>query len=256
VKISGRFSEILFEDKAQYFLNNRFIFNTTGNTYNQTNTINENTGITPFVYNNEVEISSNGSRSIISEGPWAGQIANGLFFTCFQPPSKPVLEFPAPSIKTFTPTFNFSNVEDGDEYLLEVSYDLSDTGFTNTNISSGMTFYEIEKDDKSLETITDKTDQDTVGFESSTSKVIRRYNRPLRAGSDYLFRIGNVKRIINIFGVLNKVVNYSDYSTGSTGTNEFLKVITDAPTDIKPYIPVTTTPIYKAVASSSDAPTS
>jgi len=158
-----------------------------------------------------------------------------LFFSCFQPPSKPIMHFPFPATAitqnaTFTPTFNFSNVEDGDSFVLEVTYDLTDTGFTNTNAYSGVTQYFRDKTPDSLEETVDRTTTNNVdgGTERSTSIRVRRINAPIRPNSLFLYRVGNIKSINNLFDVEQRVINYSTFMTGATGIREVIRTYVDS----------------------------
>lgn len=257
-KPENRYTEELFEDRDQYFINTRFVFSVTGSTSGATSgsTSGSTSGTTGTTITHVVDLDSDGNlisipysastfvisndrRSLISSGSWSGLTVHGLFFTCFQPPSKPIVVFPfvATAITqndTFTPTFNFSNVEDGDKFVLEVTYDMSDTGFTNTSTYSGVTQYYRDKTDNSEEQTVDKTNTQAVGSERTTSLRIRRINAPIRPGSYFLYRIGNVKFINNIFDVEQKIINYSHYYTGATGTREVIRTYVDSRIALEP----------------------
>ncbi len=250
IKPEDRYTEEIFEDRAQYFMNMRFLFSTSGDTGTTIinsgatsgltattltySVLDENGLIVSRPYTADTFVLSNDRQAFITTGSWSGMSVNGLFFTCFQPPSKPILHFPfvASSITetgTFTPTFNFSNVEDGDSFVLEVTYDMTDTGFTNTSTFSGVTQYFREKTENSLEqTIDTSTAQDVVGSQRSTSIKTRRINAPIRSNSVFLYRIGNVKSIMNIFDVEQRIINYSSFATGATGSRETLRVYVDS----------------------------
>lgn len=257
IKPVDRYTEEMFEDRAEYFMNMRFLFSTSGSTSGATtgtttgsttgatsattittlsiNTIDENGLITTRPYTADTFVLTNDRKSMITRGSWSGETVYGLFFACFQPPSRPIIHFPrvATAITeniTTTPTFNFSNVEDGDSFVLQVTYDLTDTGFTNTNAYSGVTDYPREKTDNSLEQTIDKTTGELAegGSERSTSIKVRRINAPIRPNSLFLYRIGNVKGIQNIFDVDQQVINYSQYYTGATGSVETLRRYVDS----------------------------
>lgn len=117
----------------------------------------------------------------------------GLFFSFFDVPGKPKREEPfvEGELTTFSPNFYFSNVSDGDEYILDINYDLLDTGFTR-DIAS----FKIIKN-LSLE-------------------GIQKFTSSLRTNSNFAYRIGNVKKIKNLFGVNQRVIAYSDIYTGKT----------------------------------------
>lgn len=253
IKPEDGYTEEVFEDRAEYFMNMRFLFSTSGSTSGTTtgsttgsttattittlsiNTIDGNGLITTRPYTADTFVLTHDRKSMITNGSWSGETIFGLFFTCFQPPSRPVLHFPFPATAiteniTTTPTFNFSNVEDGDSFVLQVTYDLTDTGFTNTNAYSGVTDYPREKTDNSLEQTIDKTTNDIAdrGSERTTTIRTRRINAPIRRNSLFLYRIGNVKGIKNIFDVNQQIVNYSQYYTGATGSRETLRLYVDS----------------------------
>lgn len=249
IKPEDRYTEEIFEDRAQYFMNMRFLFSTSGDTgttfINSGATsgltattltysvLDENGLIVSRPYTADTFVLSNDRQAIITAGSWSGMSVNGLFFACFQPPSKPILHFPFVATattenETFTPTFNFSNVEDGDSFVLEVTYDLTDTGFTNTSTYSGVTQYFRNKTENSLEQTVDETTQNVVGSKRTTSIKVRRINAPIRSNSLFLYRIGNVKSITNIFDVEQRIINYSSFATGATGSRETLRVYVDS----------------------------
>lgn len=247
IKPDGRFTEEVFEDRAQYFFNNRFVFINTATTFASTFVFNQQEIPVNYPYSSTTYVTSTGPLSKITQGPWSGEVAQGFFFTCFQPPGKPILEFPLPATSTtnnftFTPTFNFSNVEDGDEFILEVTYNMADTGFTDTTSSTGVTQYRERKVDNSKEQLVDKTNVTLVGNEITQTRTTRRINKPLKPGSEYLYRIGNSKSIINIFGIKNEIINYSNYYTAVTGSHEVINLIVDSRTVSSPSTAVTKNP--------------
>lgn len=245
IKPSKGYTEEIFEDRAEYFLNTRFIFSassltdsgsTSGNTSDLLtyNVIDDEGNIITSAYTETEYFLSNDRQTTITYGSWSGVSVNGVFFTCFQPPSKPILHFPfvATAVTqngTFTPTFNFSNVEDGDSFVLEVTYDMTDTGFTNTDSFSGVTQYFREKTVDNVEQTLDKsTTVDVIGSERSTSIKVRRINAPIKKNSLFLYRIGNVKSVTNIFDVEQRVINYSTFATGATGSFDSIRVYVDS----------------------------
>lgn len=265
VKPTDGYTEEIFEDRAEYFLNVRFVFETTGSTSGGTvapsgttgpasamtattltfNTLDPNGVILSSPYTASTTVISNDTRSLITAGSWSGLTTYGLFFTCFTPPSKPIVKFPyiATAITedtTFTPTFNFTNVEDGDSFVLEVTYDLSDSGFTNTDAYTGVTQYFREKTENSLEQAVDKSNTvDLAGSELTMTIKTRRVNAPIRPNSLFLYRIGNVKTLINIFDVEQRIINYSTHYTGATGSRETVRLYVDSKTTEDVATPVT-----------------
>lgn len=233
IKPAGSYSEEVFEDRAQYLFNTRYSFYSSGNSYNSCTVLDIDNNIVPFIYTSTTVLDTIGDRSIITQGPWSGLSANGLFFTCFQPASKPIVEFPFPDSgvtrqHSFTPTFNFSNVEDGDRYILQITYNMSDSGFTDGSSVSGYTTYTREKTTNSREEIVDKTSTVAVGTDSTTSKTTRRMNVPIKPGQPYWFRIGNIKLVKNIFAVEQKTVTYSDVFSSITGSRANIELFVDS----------------------------
>lgn len=259
VKPDDGYTEEIFEDRAEYFVNVRFVFTDTGSTASLSamtgstsaitattltfNSLDQNGNIVTRPYSSTTTVISNDVRSVISTGDWSGTTVNGLFFTCFQPPSKPIVQFPfvptaATENTTFTPTFNFSNVEDGDNFVLEVTYDMSDTGFTNVSTFSGVTQYFREKTLNSMEETVDKSNStDNFGFERTATLKTRRINAPIRPNSLFLYRIGNVKTVQNIFDVEQRIINYSTYHSGATGSRETMRLYVDSKTAQTPSTP-------------------
>lgn len=247
IKPEGSFTEEVFEDRAQYFFNNRFVFINTATTFANTFSFNQQYSPINYPYSSTTYITSTGPTSRITQGPWSGETAYGFFFTCFQPPGKPIMEFPFPATSTtnnftFTPTFNFSNVEDGDEFILEVTYNLNDTGFTDTTSTTGVTQYRRPKMDGNKEQLIDKTDTPLVGNETTQTRATRRINVPLKPASEYLYRVGNSKSIINIFGIKNEIINYSSYYSGITGAHQVINLVVDSKTVSSPPTGVTRNP--------------
>lgn len=251
VKPQDGYTEEIFSDRDEYFVNVRFVFeitgSTTGNTTTSTgatsamtattltvNTLDENGVIRSRPWTASTTVISNDTRALITSGSWSGMTTYGLFFTCFTPPSKPQVKFPLVTTGitengTFTPTFNFSNVEDGDRFVLEVTYDMTDTGFTNTNAFSGRTQYFREKTADSLEQAVDKSNTvDLAGAELTMTLRTRRINAPIRPNSLFLYRVGNIKTLTNLFDVEQTIINYSTYFSGATGSREDIRILVDS----------------------------
>lgn len=195
-------NEEIFSDKSMILFNTRHVFSGVANSYNNTIDLNEK----DLVYNKEYEIFSKGNQNIIPVGNWAGLIAKGLYFCCFNTPSKPIIEDPSPESQsgvTFSPSFSFSNVEDGDSVTVEVTYDMSNSGFTNY---SAITEYFFYKSDDNLE-------------KNILNQKIRKVEVALLPDSIYWYRIGNVKTIYNIFENKQTIITYTDsYSATTVGT--------------------------------------
>ena len=247
-KTEDRFTEPLFQDRGQYFVNLRYTFLNTATTIGSTVSWNTNGSMTRYPYSSSTHILTTGPISRITRGNFSGEVVQGYFFTCLQPPSKPILEFPFPATSatpstTFTPTFNFSNVEDGDEYILEVTYNLEDVDFEDTLSTSGVSSYRRSKTDDSLEQMVNRTDAAPVGTELTSTRRSRRINVPLRPDSEFLYRVGNSRSIINIFGIKNEIITYSSHLSGVTGSEQNVKLAIDSKLVKEPASGATSVPI-------------
>ena len=193
-KLPGQYTQDTFRDKAQYFINTKFTFpkyfdRTIGDI--QTYQLNEEGKSVPYqlidYYRNDFVMleSSLGSNIITGNTPFSGLSVDGAFITFFTTPKKPNLYVSKgdESINiegkqsTFAPTFNFSNVDDGDFYRLMVTYDTTDTNFTGPN---------------RVERLINKQDGD--------AEYVRTFSTPLLPNKQFLYKIGNTKQIISIFG--------------------------------------------------------
>lgn len=231
---SEPFKRVLFEDKGQYFVDTTFTFDytapngyydreglyidsrdneiseeLTGTTEDVSNEVNEG-GLLNYSaqYDQVTRFKTASDVSFISAGTFSGITVRGYFFTYFTVPNKPEFEKPIVSgtMETFSPQIYFSNVDDGDRYMVEVTYGVSNTVF------SGSTFkYNIDKD------LTDG---------------IQRAEIPLKTASNFRYRVGNVKLIKNIFGVEQQIISFSDSLTGRTQEQPaatFVRSQTDSP---------------------------
>ena len=167
VKPNNSFAQQLFNDKSQYFIDTKLIFNrnidnTIGNFIYETPfsplattpVFTATTGQQPYVYYNgdgfitgitpsilgqfQTIVSEGHQRKIVSGATSlvSGMTVNGAYFVYFAPPHRPNVKVinNAPSVigllDTFTPIFDFNTVDDGDYYKLEVNYDTNDVSFT------------------------------------------------------------------------------------------------------------------------------
>lgn len=232
-KPKNQYTQLVFEDRSQYFFNISYLFQNTGNTFLSTYNLSGSDDIIPFAYSASTFVSTVGQTQTITQGEWSGNTCFGLFFTCFTPPNKPIIEFPFPptgetSRATFTPIFNFSNIEDGDRYVFQLTYNMADSGFTETSDISGKTSYYFEKDEVIAEEMIEKTNQVEVGSESSTSKKIRRFSAPIKPGLSYWYRIGNIKNIIDIFNVKREIINFSDTYSATSSSRSVIELSIDS----------------------------
>lgn len=224
---AGNYKKQLFEDKGQYFVATSFKFyepTLSGDSEIQA-MIDVNTGLEDLYYNgytaktiddipvftssdfypnDEIDIfdlakprsefyETSVSQHTITANTFNGVVVQGNFFTYFTVPNKPKIEEPIISgaIDTFTPQIVYSNVDDGDSSIVEVVYDVNDTGFTTEKFSF--------KIDKNL----DESGLQFAGI-------------PLKTGQNFRYRVGNVKSIRNVFEVDQKLISFSDQLTGST----------------------------------------
>ncbi|MEK6829307.1 MAG: carboxypeptidase-like regulatory domain-containing protein [Nanoarchaeota archaeon] len=214
IKNLGNFKTELFQDRDQYIVDTNFIFEmdvTSGLTdYQLVNPIDG--SVSDGSYKSSVTTQTTSDRQTIQSGEFQGiQFAGGAYFSYFNVPDKPILEYPSATgqTNTFTPEIFWTNGENADEYLVQVNYSTGDTGFTGTVFS-----YIVPKSDDFKENAVSKTKGPDTEF--TTSKAIRKYQLSLKSNKCLLYRVGNVKNIINIFGVKQNVVTFSDYNSMCT----------------------------------------
>ncbi len=212
IKPEGDFVIDLFKDKAQYFIESTFTFPknydlTQGAIQTLSGDTNDSNIVTLFDYypsNYEILETDAPAHVITGQTPFSGFTARGAFFTYFSPPLKPNLyvgkgksENPVQGpLKTFTPTWNFNNVSDGDFYRLQVSYDTNNTDFDVSNRSE----FFINKD---------------VG----EPEHVRVFSTPLTPNKSFIYRIGNTKQLINLFGVKQNITTWSDAFNAETAND-------------------------------------
>lgn len=210
VKPEGNYTIELFKDKSQYFIDSKFIFPRLNN--RNIGDIIALTGETETTvqlvdyYKTEYSFisSSLGSHIITGNTPFSGLTVNGAFFTYFVPPQKPNLNVGggrklnpvSGNLSTFSPTWNFNNVDDGDLYRLQVTYDITDYTF---NDSSKVDFF--------------------INKQNGGPEFVRTYSTPLTPNKDFLYRIGNTKEITNIFGVRQSITTWTDYVQATTAND-------------------------------------
>jgi len=189
----GDFKKTLFIDRGQYFIATSFKFN-------WEKTCPDGFPCDDYVYcDNEGQLISSNyesvqrlqtvpeEESITGNTPYSGMTVRGQYFTYFEIPNSPRIESPIdPIANTISPNFSFSNADDGDEAVLNVSYNIADTGFTET-----VHVYNFNSTQKSQEF-------------------------PLLNDREFVFRIGNRKFIIDVFGIKRSVISYSQTLTGQT----------------------------------------
>jgi len=218
------YTEVIFDDRSQYFINPVYSFYNQTNEYSETFDVNDNGVFSNFSHTGLTSFVTKGKTHILQQGLWSGNTVQGLFFVAMQPASKPKIESPMPSGDTTTPAFFFSNVEDGDEYVLEVEYGSS--AFTDYNIIEQ---YYRSKDESSQEQVVSyKGDQDNSAVTRKTTTIrTRRISAPLIANQSYCWRIGNVKFITDVFGIKRTVTTYSDINCSFTEVNSTIDIVAD-----------------------------
>jgi hypothetical protein len=214
VKPENDFAQPLLVDKSQYFVDTRFEFiqerdRTLGGfqtlsggsvidfTYSGLTTAENN--LSGFTVGDFLLETSRNSEEI-NQGVFSGFTVNGALFTYFVAPQKPNIDVvnDEPTVQgeldTFSPIFSFNNVSDGDYYRLQVTYDLNDVTF-----SGAVNF--------------------TIPQQEGIPDFIRTYSTPLSPDSSFLYRIGNTKEIINVFGVKQNVTTWGRSEQAFTATD-------------------------------------
>lgn len=204
VKPYGQFAQDLLRDKSQFFVNSRFVFpRDIDQTFGEVQTISGDSVVTLYVVPSGATelLTSSGQPHQITGGTFSGITINGAYFTYFSPPHKPDINVinDAPSVvgnlPTFSPIFSFKNVDDGDYYKLQVTYNTGDTAFSGTT-----TLFKIAMQDGDPE-------------------FIRTFSTPLTPNEDFIYRIGNTKEIINLFGIKQNVTTWGEYVAARTAND-------------------------------------
>lgn len=206
IKRTNEFKENLLYDKYQYFVNTTYNFEknrdlTLGDIY----VFSAETGdfeIMSASTATTTTLSTENTPHIITATTFSGLSVNGAYFIYFTSPNKPNINVidGQPSVigdlDTFTPIFTFNNVEDGDKYKLQVSYDVNNKGFTGNNITE----FIFEK-------------------EEGDAEYIRTFPAALTPDSDFIYRIGNTKEIENLFDIRYSITNWSDFVQASASSD-------------------------------------
>lgn len=210
------FSYQLFQDYAQYFITTQFEFKREqGDGLYEFCQLGKSGTIVPVEYQQYYQEITPKNTHIITGGTFSGFTVCGNYFTYFLNPNKPkwVRPYVTGQLTTFSPNFFWSNSNDADSYLLQVVYDSGDSqSFSGTVYS-----YPIAKEATKLSTEemlgADVEDWATT---QKTTDIVREYSVPLLRNKQFWFRIGGVKEMINIFGVKQSVVSFSDIGTAIT----------------------------------------
>ncbi|HEY9704605.1 MAG TPA: carboxypeptidase-like regulatory domain-containing protein, partial [Allocoleopsis sp.] len=208
-KQPGAYKIKLFTNKAQYFIDTEIVFNQTINReyidyYDATVGLR---GVASSWNDNLQIIATNSYNHIVDKGPYTGLQVRGNFFTYFTVPDKPVLEYPIMSgqLSTFTPEIRWTNGDKADSFVVQVTYDLTNTGFTGSSVIN----YPVDKTEENTKTIVNTTK--TTDTELATNKNIYNFQFSTKSNKSFLYRIGNSVEIIDIFDVRRNVVTFSDY---------------------------------------------
>ena len=233
VKPVNQYAQQLFNDKYQYFIDSKLIFNknidnTIGNfiyespfdptntspaftastgqqQYVYYNTDGLITGITPSILGQFQTVISEGHQRKIASGITqlvSGMTVNGAFFVYFNIPHKPNINVVngAPSVlgvlDTYSPTFEFNAVDDGDYYNLEVNYDTNDISFTGNQQAMFI-----------------------IPQQPGDPNFVRSYSQSLNPASNFIYRIGNSRELINIFGVKQHVTAWGEIMSAYTAND-------------------------------------
>lgn len=207
IKPSGNYTLELFQDKGQYFIDPKFIFpkpldQTYGDVWFVSGSSLQRLYNAPNPY--ELLSSSLQEHTITGNTIMSGTTVKGAFFTYFVPPQKPNLNVSGGdstksvegTLATFSPTFNFSNVADGDYYRLQVSYNVDDFSFIDL---SKVDYY--------------------INKQEGDADFVRTYSTSLVPNKKFIYRIGNVKEIKNIFGVKQAQTIWSETVQAETAND-------------------------------------
>lgn len=234
IKQSDKFKSELFLDKAQYIIDTQLVTTAHVNRdYTDFTTLSPNGVIqSTGVWNNNIQlISTNSYPYTIEKGLFSGITLSGNYFTYFIVPDKPVFEYPimTGTLTTFTPEFRWSNGDNADTFLLQINYELSDTGFTGVSTFN----YPVEKTEKNTKISRSKTKSLDTEFE--TEKAIYTFQVPVKSNKTFIYRVGNSKELVDIFNVRRNVITFTDYYSATT-QQEPIRIYVRTETD-SPYEP-------------------
>lgn len=210
IKQAGKYKTELFLDKAQFFINTKVIFNVNLDK-NYSESFDANTSGSSTWENTLTIASTNTYPHTINTGPFSGVTVAGNYFSYFIVPDKPKLEYPimTGTLTTFTPEFRWSNGENADSFLIQVSYNTGDTGFT------GVTYnYPVEKSDKNSRVSTNKIKDTTSEF--SSDKTLYTFQIPVKSNTNFLYRVGNSKELIDIFNIRRNIITFTGCYSAKT----------------------------------------
>lgn len=212
IKPVGQVEQLLFNDRDQFFIDTRYVFNIPDINNNKELTYYEDGEFKTKKISAETPYITISTGSTITGGTFANVPVKGDYFTYFKIPNQPLLtgDIASGQLTTFSPKIQFTNVEDGDYYIAQVNYNTGDTGFTGTVYTTTYSKYETILAEGNP---TDRAsgDLDNYGYYiETTSDTIHEIGLALKTKNSAIYRIGNVKEVFNIFGVKQKVVTFSD----------------------------------------------
>lgn len=199
VKPVGGFSENLFSSKDQYFIDSTFVFSAPlmNITLGEVMALSGSPLVPTLLYQmpsgDTVLLQTNGIKNIITGNTsLSGTQVSGNFFVYFDIPNKPNVNVLGglPSVQgqlsTYAPIFSWNNTQDGNSYVLSINYDINDINYTGNSIST-FSIPQIPGD----------------------ANFIRSFSTSLSPDVSFLWRLGNVYSLQNLFGLKNQVINYS-----------------------------------------------
>jgi|ERR1035437_957809 hypothetical protein len=203
IKKLGGYSESFFLDKSQFFIDSTFVFPvstdmTVGDVFVMSG------GVETLLYGmppsgTSYSQTSNNVSLVTGNTLFSGNSISGASFTWFSAPKRPdifvINNQPSVigSLATYSPIFSFNGVSDSDYYRLLVSYNTGDSTFSNST----------------------KFD---FPAQPGNDEYIRSVSVPLTPNSQFIYKIGGVKSIVNLFGTRQNVVSYSDYIQAETNS--------------------------------------
>jgi hypothetical protein len=237
----GDFKYQLFQDYGQYFITTQFEFDVSNNDELQEFYQLGDKKNLISVDNLTIKEITPVNKHVITGGTFSGTAVYGNFFSYFLLPNKPEWEAPfvLGELFTFSPTFFWKNSNEADSYLLQIAYDNKFEPCSKTIYS-----YPIEKNSTNLSTneMLNLPDGDW-SVTKKTTNVVREYSVPILPNKTFWYRIGNVKELINVFGVKQRVVSFSDIQSAATSSSSYEKFIrvevdsphtSDTPCDVYP----------------------
>lgn len=210
IKPTGEYTQNLLIDRAQYFIDSRWTFpKNIDQTLGEIVIFSSETQDFETLYVVPTATTENlvSSQTVtqITGGTFEGTlVSGGSYFTYFVPCQKPSIDVInnqpqiVGEIPTFSPIFswNNSNSVDVDYNKIQVSYNILDTGFTGS--TSVFVVPQVPNSD---------------------AELIHNASKILTPNSDFIYRVANVKEIINIFGIKQNISVYSRFEYAKTANN-------------------------------------